>query len=89
MQSETFPRGKYMGMKIQAVFFDMGGTIETFRYTRELRLEATAVIDRRLKDAGINLQLSNEELYDVISTGLERYKRWSIQSMEELPSRCV
>jgi putative hydrolase of the HAD superfamily len=78
-----------MGMKIQAVFFDMGGTIETFGSTREWRLEATAVIDRRLKDAGIDLQLSNEKLCDVISSGLERYKRWSIQSTEELPPRCV
>ena len=33
-----------MGKEIQAVFFDMGGTIETFGYTRELRLDATAVI---------------------------------------------
>ena len=76
-----------MGMKIQAVIFDMGGTIETFGYTRELRLEATAVIQRRLIQAGIDLHLSNEQLYDVISSGLDRYKRWSLQSMEELPAR--
>ena len=78
-----------MGMKIKAVFFDMGGTIETFAYTRELRLNTTAVIQQRLLEAGIDLRLSNEELYQVISSGLERYKRWSIQSMEELPSRRV
>jgi len=78
-----------MGMKIQAVIFDMGGTIETFGYTRELRLEATTVIQQRLMSAGIALNLSNEGLYDVISSGLERYKRWSIQSMEELPSQRV
>jgi putative hydrolase of the HAD superfamily len=71
-------------MTIQAVFFDMGGTIETFRYTRELRLEATAVIQQRLLDTGIDLHISSEELFDVISSGLERYKRWSIQNMQEL-----
>jgi putative hydrolase of the HAD superfamily len=78
-----------MGMKIQAVIFDMGGTIETFGYTRELRLETTAVIQQRLMDAGIDLHLSNEQLLDVISSGLDRYKRWCLQSMEELPSRRV
>lgn len=78
-----------MGIKIQAVFFDMGGTIETFGYTRELRLETTALIQQRLMDAGIDLRLSTEELYQVIASGLERYKRWSLQSMQELPSRRV
>lgn len=78
-----------MGMKIQAVIFDMGGTIETFTYTRELRLEATAVIQQRLVRAGIDLHLSNEQLFDVITSGLDRYKRWCLQSMYELPSRRV
>jgi putative hydrolase of the HAD superfamily len=76
-------------MKIQAVFFDMGGTIETFSYTREIRLEATRLIHQRLIQAGIDLQLTNEQLYEVISRGLENYKRWSIKSMEELPSSRV
>ena len=35
-------------MKIQAVFFDMGGTIETFESTREIRLEATRLIQQKL-----------------------------------------
>jgi putative hydrolase of the HAD superfamily len=76
-------------MNIKAVFFDMGGTIETFGYTRELRLDTTAVIGQRLIDAGIDLQLATKELYEVISGGLQRYKRWSIQSMEELPPQRV
>ena len=40
----------------------MGGTIETYGYTRELRLEATAVIQDRLSQAGIDLRLDNEQL---------------------------
>jgi len=76
-------------MKIQAVIFDMGGTIETFGYTRELRLETTAVIQQRLVHAGIDLHLSTDQLFDVISSGLDRYKRWCLQTMEELPSRRV
>jgi hypothetical protein len=31
-------------MKIRAVFFDMGGTIETYGFTQAQRLEATADI---------------------------------------------
>jgi HAD superfamily hydrolase (TIGR01509 family) len=73
-------------MNIKAVFFDMGGTIETFGYTRELRLETTRVIQQRLLDAGIDLKLEIEPLYEVISSGLAHYKRWSIETLEELAS---
>ena len=72
-------------MAIQAVFFDMGGTIETFGFTRELHLEATPEIQRCLIQGGIDLHLTNEKLCDVISSGLQKYKDWSIQNMEELP----
>jgi putative hydrolase of the HAD superfamily len=72
-------------MTIQAVFFDMGGTIETFGFTRESRLRATPEIQRRLRSAGIELDLSNERLLEVVSDGLERYHQWSLESLEELP----
>jgi HAD superfamily hydrolase (TIGR01549 family)/HAD superfamily hydrolase (TIGR01509 family) len=78
-----------MGKEIQAVFFDMGGTIETFGYTRELRLDATAVIQQKLLQAGIDLKLDDEQLLDVISSGLGRYKLFSIESMDELPPQRV
>jgi HAD superfamily hydrolase (TIGR01549 family) len=78
-----------MGKKIQAVFFDMGGTIETFGYTRELRLDATAAIQQRLLQAGIDLKLNDEQLLEVISNGLGHYKLFSIQSMDELPPQRV
>lgn len=72
-------------MEIQAVFFDMGGTIETFGFTRALRLEATKVIRQQLSEAGIDLPGTDEQLLDLITDGLSRYKKWSIQSLEELP----
>jgi len=78
-----------MGKEIQAVFFDMGGTIETFGYTRELRLNATAVIQQKLLQTGIDLQLDDEQLLEVISSGLGRYKLFSIESMDELPPQRV
>jgi putative hydrolase of the HAD superfamily len=76
-------------MNIQAVFFDMGGTIDTYGYTRELRLERTPGIQERLLTAGIDLGLCNEKLYDVVSNGLARYHSWSLESQEELSSACV
>ena len=72
-------------MTTRAVFFDMGGTIETFGYTRELRLAATRELDQLLAGAGIDLKLGDEALYDLVSSGLARYKSWSLVSMEELP----
>ncbi len=71
-------------MTIRAVFFDMGGTLQTFGYTPELRLAATPCLQERLLQAGIDLHLSDKQLLDVITKGLELYKRWSIQTMEEL-----
>ena len=76
-------------MSIQAVFFDMGGTIDTYGYTRELRLERTPGIQQRLQAAGINLGLSNQGLYEVVSAGLARYHAWSLESLEELPPQRV
>ncbi len=72
-------------MDIQAVFFDMGGTIETFGFTRALRLEATNVVRHRLSEVGIDLPGTDEQLLDLISGGLSRYKKWSVQNLEELP----
>ena len=76
-------------MSIQAVFFDMGGTIDTYGYTRELRLERTPGIQKRLLAAGINLGLGNEGLYEVVTSGLARYHSWSLESLEELSPRAV
>lgn len=76
-------------MGIQAVLFDMGGTIETYDCTRDLRLKRTPGIQQRLLAAGIDLGLSNEALYDVVTAGLNEYHTWCLQSWEELPSARV
>ncbi len=76
-------------MQIQAVFFDFGGTIDTHSYTRELRLERTPGIQKCLLNAGIDLGLSNEQLYSVISTGLAQYHAWSMETLDELPPQRV
>ena len=72
-------------MTIRAVFFDMGGTIETFWHSPDLRLQATPDLGQKLRQAGIDLHLNDPELYQVISSGLERYHLWSLETLEELP----
>jgi HAD superfamily hydrolase (TIGR01549 family)/HAD superfamily hydrolase (TIGR01509 family) len=76
-------------MSIQAVLFDMGGTIETYTFTRELRLKMTPGIQQRLLAAGIDLGLGNKQLYEVVSSGLARYRIWSLGSLDELSSERV
>jgi putative hydrolase of the HAD superfamily len=83
--SKTFFLGR-SGVTIKAVFFDMGGTIETFNFTPELRLNATPGIQQLLIAAGIQLNLSNQALYQLVSSGLSRYHKYSMQTLDELPN---
>ena len=76
-------------MTIQAVFFDMGGTIETCSHDAGLRLRATPDLKRRMQAAGIDPSLEVEELCRVVTDGLARYKRWCTQSLVELPAEQV
>jgi HAD superfamily hydrolase (TIGR01509 family) len=71
-------------MTIRAVFFDMGGTIQTFWHSPDLGLQATPGLKKQLLAGGIDLHLDNQQLYAVVSNGLERYRQWSLQSLEEL-----
>ena len=72
-------------MTIRAVFFDMGGTIDTYGWTPELRINATPGIRKRLADAGIHFDLTDKQLYEIISRGLMNYHNWSLNSLDELP----
>lgn len=73
-------------MTIRAVLFDMGGTIQTFWHTRELRLKATPGLQKKLLDAGVDLHLDDERLYEIVAAGLETYHLWSMQTLNELPA---
>ena len=73
-------------MNIQAVFFDMGGTIDTHRHDRASALHATEDIRRLLSQAGVEfLHLDTEYLYSIIREGLTRYRLWREESLIELP----
>jgi putative hydrolase of the HAD superfamily len=71
-------------MAIQAVLFDMGGTIETFSHTRQLRLNAVPGLRKILRSAGISVPLKDDELLDLISAGLQRYHDWRLVTNIEL-----
>ncbi len=76
-------------MGIQAVFFDMGGTLERVWYTPEMRLKMVPGLKQCLLSGGIDLGLSDENLFEVVSAGYERYHKWSIDTMSELPPQWV
>lgn len=71
-------------MKLQTMFFDVGGTLETYSCTRDFRIANTSALGNTLAEHGIELQLSDEELYETIASGISAYRKWSIDSMIEL-----
>lgn len=71
-------------MSLEAVFFDMGGTIDMYHYTRELRVQNVHFLRECLAKAGITFDLDDESLADAISRGVNLYHKWNRESMIEL-----
>ena len=71
-------------MMLKAVFFDMGGTIDTFRYTREQRIKAVSSVRECLSRTGIIPTCSDTCLADMITTGTSEYLRWNMVTNVEL-----
>lgn len=76
-------------MPIKTVFFDMGGTVDTFWYSREMRLAVTPDLQTLLSHYGFNLRLTDLKLYELITNGLARYHQWRLASLDELPASLV
>jgi HAD superfamily hydrolase (TIGR01509 family) len=76
-------------MTLRAVLFDMGGTIETFESSREMRLQAMPGIQEYLENAGIHLGLSDEALLQVVAGGLQKYHESCLESLIEIPCKRV
>src|SRR5574340_939210 len=72
-------------MKLQAVFFDMGGTLDTYRQTREFRIANAHLIREILTKAAIPFPWSDEKLVDAVSAGMAAYYAWNYDSKVELP----
>ena len=45
-------------MSLEAVFFDMGGTIDTYYFTRELRVKNVHFLRECLQKAGISVYVN-------------------------------
>ncbi len=73
-------------MSLQAVFFDMGGTIETFSHNPEMRLQVTSELNSLLLSSGIDLHFDTNRLYQVVAAGLKAYHQESVASEAELPA---
>jgi putative hydrolase of the HAD superfamily len=73
-------------MTIQTVFLDMGGTIEKYWYSAEMRLRETPRLQQLLLSNGIDLQLSDQSLYEIIINGLNAYHQWRLDCLDELPA---
>ncbi len=71
-------------MKLKAVFFDMGGTIQNFWTNRELKVKSIPLFRDTFLRANINLNLSDEALTDLVSCGISSYHKWNRQSLVEL-----
>jgi putative hydrolase of the HAD superfamily len=69
---------------LKAVFFDMGGTIDTFRFTRQMRIDNASLIRDCLARVGLQTGLSDEQLADSITNGVSAYLRWNMVSNIEL-----
>jgi hypothetical protein len=63
----------------------MDGTLERVWYTPGIRLQAIPGLKQCLLSGGFELDLSAEDLLKVVSAGYERYKKWSVETMSELP----
>ena len=71
-------------MVLQTMFFDVGGTLETYSCTREFRIKNTVILRNFMAENGIDLPVDDEQLYEMISGGVSAYRKWSIESMIEL-----
>jgi len=76
-------------MTVKTVFFDMGGTLDTFWYSPEMRLQATPALQQLLSAHGIDLHLSDANLYNLVTGGLARYHQWRMTSLDELSPETV
>jgi putative hydrolase of the HAD superfamily len=75
--------------RIQAVLFDMGGTLEELYNDEAIRREATRGLRELLRERGIDPGFSLPDLQSAVSSGLLAYQTWRKQSEVELPPDVV
>jgi len=70
--------------RIQAVLFDMGGTLEELYNDEAIRQEATQGLRELLRERELDPGLSLPDLQATVSSGLKAYQSWRKQSEVEL-----
>lgn len=62
--------------RIQAVLFDMGGTLEDIYYDDDLRLKATRGLQAILACHGLDPRMDVQRLYATVAAGFKAYQEW-------------
>ena len=71
---------------IQAVVFDMGGTLEDLAYDDAIRQEATRGLQELLRGLKLDPGLSLPELQATVLSGIEAYQAWR-EELDIFPAR--
>lgn len=69
---------------IKAVFFDMGGTLETIYYDDEIRFNGSKVILKILQQNNLDSFLSLKDFYHLLTSSLHQYESIKIESNIEI-----
>ncbi|UCF10354.1 MAG: HAD family hydrolase [Candidatus Bipolaricaulota bacterium] len=72
--------------RIEAVFFDMGGTLETLWYDDALRRRASGLLHSFLVEHDLDPGVDPDVFYASITEGLSAYRAWNSSSLVELPA---
>jgi len=75
--------------KIQAVAFDLGGTLEDLSCDEASRAQATRGLQRLLVERSLDPGLSLPELQTTVLTGMKAYHHWREKREVELPAERV
>jgi putative hydrolase of the HAD superfamily len=71
--------------EIQAVVFDLGGTLEEVHYDDASRLAAARGLRDLLAARGLDPGLPPEDLQATVLSGMAVYQRWREETLRELP----
>ena len=73
-------------MAINAVFFDIGGTLERSWYTPEQRLQSIPGLKQILVSVGLDEEICDTDLFEKICSGYSLYRNFAIDTTIELPT---
>ena len=75
--------------RIETVFFDMGGTLETLTYDDGLRRQAAGELLDFLRGRSVDPGCESDAFYEGVTQGLAEYRNWNSQSLVELPAERI